>query len=307
MCARKKAQNPQAIISPINSTELRRLWTPWRMKYVAHETEEDGCIFCNRLASDNDAKSLILRRTDLAFLIMNLYPYNTGHVMIVPIRHVSGPEDLIPGEIHSMGDLLLETLAAIRRVLNPAGFNVGMNIGAVAGAGVADHLHQHVVPRWQGDANFMPIIAGTMVMPELIQATYAKVRAELERALRPNDTDAVALVILSFDASQVLVTNTGRLPAVDPKLNEPIFGKAVEFVRSHGLEAEFVGWAGHRSTKIAGSAAFAFLASSASDNVDGMRWTLIETASNTLRSKSDIDAIQSALSLDLSVAIAPPD
>jgi ATP adenylyltransferase len=277
------------------------------MKYVAHETEEDGCIFCNRLASDNDAKSLILRRTDLAFLIMNLYPYNTGHVMIVPIRHVSGPEDLIPGEIHSMGDLLLETLAAIRRVLNPAGFNVGMNIGAVAGAGVADHLHQHVVPRWQGDANFMPIIAGTMVMPELIQATYAKVRAELERALRPNDTDAVALVILSFDASQVLVTNTGRLPAVDPKLNEPIFGKAVEFVRSHGLEAEFVGWAGHRSTKIAGSAAFAFVASSASDNVDGMRWTLIETASNTLRSKSDIDAIQSALSLDLSVAIAPPD
>jgi ATP adenylyltransferase len=277
------------------------------MKYVAHETEENGCIFCNRLASDNDAKSLILRRTDLAFLIMNLYPYNTGHVMIVPIRHVSGPEDLIPGEIHSMGDLLLETLAAIRRVLNPAGFNVGMNIGAVAGAGVADHLHQHVVPRWQGDANFMPIIAGTMVMPELIQATYAKVRAELERALRPNDTDAVALVILSFDASQVLVTNTGRLPAVDPKLNEPIFGKAVEFVRSHGLEAEFVGWAGHRSTKIAGSAAFAFVASSASDNVDGMRWTLIETASNTLRSKSDIDAIQSALSLDLSVAIAPPD
>jgi ATP adenylyltransferase len=192
-------------------------------------------------------------------------------------------------------------------VLNPAGFNVGMNIGAVAGAGVADHLHQHVVPRWQGDANFMPIIAGTMVMPELIQATYAKVRAELERALRPKDTDAVALVILSFDASQVLVTNTGRLPAVDPKLNEPIFGKAVEFVRSHGLEAEFVGWAGHRSTKIAGSAAFAFVASSASDNVDGMRWTLIETASNTLRSKSDIDAIQSALSLDLSVAIAPPD
>jgi ATP adenylyltransferase len=202
MCARKKVQHLQDTISPLNSTQSQRLWAPWRMKYIGHESSETGCIFCNRLANDDDTKSLILRRTDHAFVIMNLFPYNTGHVMIVPNRHVADPGDLSPEELCAMGKLLPEMLSSLRRVLNPSGFNVGMNIGAVAGAGVADHLHQHVVPRWQGDANFMPILAGAVVMPELIPATYAKVRAEIERSLLPAKIRSVAVVVLNRDSTQ---------------------------------------------------------------------------------------------------------
>src|SRR5262249_61815597 len=118
-------------------------------------------------AADDDVRSLILYRGDRVFVIMNLFPYNTGHVMIVPNDHVPSPESADEATLSAIGTLLRPTLRALRRALNADGFNVGVNVGAVAGAGVADHLHQHVVPRWQGDANFMPILASTMVLPEL--------------------------------------------------------------------------------------------------------------------------------------------
>ena len=155
------------------------LWTPWRMRYVAGADHEEGCIFCNRLAEEDDVQSLILHRGPLTFVIMNLYPYNTGHLMIVPNAHVASPEDADPEVMREMAELRAPLLRALRRALSADGFNLGLNVGAPAGAGVADHLHEHVVPRWQGDANFMPILASTMVMPELVPVTYAKVRAEL--------------------------------------------------------------------------------------------------------------------------------
>ena len=159
----------------------RRLWTPWRMNYISGGAKESGCIFCNRLHADDDVASLILHRANHAFVIMNLFPYNTGHVMIVPNAHVDSPEALDPASLAEMSSVLPIVLRAIRRVLTCQGFNIGMNVGAIAGAGVAEHLHEHVVPRWQGDANFMPILGSAMVIPELIPVTYAKLRAEIHR------------------------------------------------------------------------------------------------------------------------------
>src|SRR5690606_22504301 len=117
------------------------------------------------------------------FVIMNLYPYNTGHVMVVPNRHESDLDHLDEDTLTEMATVLPRILKSLRTVLGCDGFNIGLNLGSVAGAGVADHLHQHVVPRWEGDANFMPILAGTMVIPEMIPVTYAKTRAELIRVM----------------------------------------------------------------------------------------------------------------------------
>lgn len=155
------------------SPHSQRLWTPWRMRYIGGDADEAGCIFCNRLTANDDVASLIVHRGEHCFAIMNLYPYNTGHVMIVPNTHVANIDELTAETLTEMALLLPVLTRALRRVLNCDGFNIGLNIGSVAGAGVADHLHEHVVPRWEGDANFMPIIGDTMVLPELIPATYA--------------------------------------------------------------------------------------------------------------------------------------
>src|SRR5215213_2026094 len=185
-----QAEEPQPRFLPpaaVPSSGREWLWTPWRMRYVAGVDREEGCIFCNRLAEEDDVQSLILHRGERAFVIMNLYPYNTGHLMIVPNAHVASPEDADPDVMREMAELRGPVLRALRRALFPDGFNLGLNVGAPAGAGVADHLHEHVVPRWQGDANFMPILAATTVMPELIPVTYAKLRAELAGGGAPRD------------------------------------------------------------------------------------------------------------------------
>ena len=221
------------------------LWTPWRMRYVAGADRAEGCIFCNRLAERDDAQSLILHRGDHAFVIMNLYPYNTGHLMIVPNAHVASPEHADPGTMAEMAGLRGPVLRAIRRALSPDGFNLGLNVGAPAGAGVADHFHEHVVPRWQGDANFMPILASTMVMPELIPVTYAKLRAELAAELT-SDNRVVSLVIVG-DRTHALVDAAGRLPEVVPRENESIWRAAIRDTEERGAtDAELLGWAGER-------------------------------------------------------------
>jgi ATP adenylyltransferase len=306
MSDRKKVRKTPIAISPFNSTHRQRLWTPWRLKYVAQETIEEGCIFCNRLARANDTASLILRRADHAVVIRNLYPYNTGHVMIVPNRHVADPAELTSDELTGLGNLLPETLAALRRVLNPAGFNIGMNIGAVAGAGVADHLHQHVVPRWQGDANFMPIIAGAVVMPELIPATYAKVRSEFDGQSVSGSSQTVAVVVLNSDFTQVLLTKNERLPTIDVKADESVAKGSISFVRSLNVEADIVGWAGNLSTLAPGRAAIAFLAASDEIVRHDLRWIQVEAALKCLVENEDRDALQNALKLDLSIVPAPP-
>lgn len=149
-----------------------RLWTPHRMVYVGGDDKpatlgSEECPFC--LApqrSDEDA--LIVYRGELAFVLMNLYPYNSGHLLICPYRHLADYTELTEAERVEVGQLTAEAMRVLRRTAHPDGFNLGMNQGAVAGAGIAAHLHQHVVPRWSGDANFFPIIARTKAVPELL-------------------------------------------------------------------------------------------------------------------------------------------
>lgn len=227
-----------------------RLWTPWRMRYITGEAREQGCIFCNRREAGDDVAALILFRGQHAYVIMNLFPYNTGHVMVVPNMHVDGLEGLPRDALVEMAEFAPRVTAALRRVLHCDGFNLGLNIGSIAGAGVAEHLHQHIVPRWRGDANFMPILASTMVLPELIPATYAKVRAELERELF--QARHVVTVVLAED-DQVVMLKDHALPIADAIAGEPLWRSALDMALDISTEVEVAGWAGNaRSGPVAG-------------------------------------------------------
>jgi ATP adenylyltransferase len=155
-----------------------RLWTPHRMAYIAGENKPttgeagNGCPFC-RLPSLSDVDALIVQRSEAAYVVLNLYPYNPGHLMVVPYRHVADYTELTPAEVSDVATLTQQAMRAIRIVSDAHGFNIGMNQGEIAGAGIAAHLHQHVVPRWGGDANFMPVIAQTKVLPQLLSETRA--------------------------------------------------------------------------------------------------------------------------------------
>jgi ATP adenylyltransferase len=155
-----------------------RLWTPHRMAYIrgqdklAGDDPGEGCPFC-RAPSRTDEEALIVARGDLVYAVLNLYPYNSGHLMTVPYRHLADYTDLTADEAGELAALTQAAMRTIRAVMGPHGFNVGLNQGAVAGAGIAAHLHQHVVPRWGGDTNFMPIVAQTRVLPELLAEARA--------------------------------------------------------------------------------------------------------------------------------------
>jgi ATP adenylyltransferase len=155
--------------------ELERLWTPHRMAYIRGENKPDNgdaeqCPFC-RITSLDDEKGLIVRRGEVAYAVLNLYPYSPGHLMVCPYRHVADYTELTDPEVHELAALTQQAMRTIRSVSGAHGFNIGMNQGAVAGAGIAAHLHQHVVPRWGGDQNFMPIIGRTRTLPELMGDT----------------------------------------------------------------------------------------------------------------------------------------
>ncbi|MGH3861087.1 MULTISPECIES: HIT family protein [Actinokineospora] len=156
---------------------LQRLWTPHRMAYIRGENkpehdEEDGCPFCGLVDLD-DADALIIARGELVYAVLNLYPYNPGHLMVVPYRHVADYTELTAPETVELGEFTQRAMRVARRVAAPHGFNIGMNQGVVAGAGIAAHLHQHLVPRWGGDANFMPVVGHTKVLPQLLGETRA--------------------------------------------------------------------------------------------------------------------------------------
>jgi len=158
-----------------------RLWTPHRMAYIRGKDKPDGpdvaqCPFC-RVPSVPDVEGLIVARGELAFVLLNLYPYNSGHLMVVPYRHVADYTELDPAETAEVASLTQTAIAVLRAVMAPQGFNLGMNQGAVAGAGIAAHLHQHVVPRWGGDANFLPIVARTKALPEMLADTRSRLAA----------------------------------------------------------------------------------------------------------------------------------
>ncbi len=161
---------------------MERLWTPWRMQYVTSATGDDiDCIFCAALEERNEAereelRSHVLYRGARVFVILNAYPYNTGHLMVAPNRHVGEIDELDEQERRDLMELTSTATSLIREAMSPHGFNVGMNLGRVAGAGVPGHLHVHVVPRWGGDTNFMPVVGNTKVLPEMIADTDAKLR-----------------------------------------------------------------------------------------------------------------------------------
>jgi ATP adenylyltransferase len=150
-----------------------RLWTPHRLAYIKGENKPrhgeagDECPFCSA-PSRPDAESLIVARGARVYAVLNLYPYNSGHLMVVPYRHLPDYTDLDDGETVEFGAFTQTAITTIREVLAPHGFNIGMNQGVVAGAGIAAHLHQHIVPRWGGDTNFMPVVAQTRVLPQLL-------------------------------------------------------------------------------------------------------------------------------------------
>lgn len=149
---------------------FQRLWTPHRMVYIDGEGKprnEGECPFCVS-PTKADAEGLIVHRGEHAFVVMNLFPYNPGHLLVCPYRHVAGYVDATPEETRELAELTQQAIRTLTKVSNPAGFNLGINQGDVAGAGIAMHLHQHVVPRWQGDANFLPIVGQTKAVPQLL-------------------------------------------------------------------------------------------------------------------------------------------
>lgn len=156
---------------------LQRLWTPHRLSYIQGENKptgdsSDGCPFCGLLADGrSDDETLIVARDELVFAVLNLYPYNPGHLMVLPYRHVADYTELTGEETVAVAGFTQRAMRVIRGVSAPHGFNIGLNQGPVAGAGIAAHLHQHVVPRWGGDSNFMPVIGHTRVLPQLLADT----------------------------------------------------------------------------------------------------------------------------------------
>ncbi len=159
---------------------MDRLWAPWRMKYVSAAGGPPGtCIFCAAVASADDRQSLVVYRGKLAYLILNAYPYASGHVMAALQRHVGGIEEATPEELTELMTVVGRAIRAIQAEYRPHGFNVGVNQGRAAGAGMPNHLHVHVVPRWEGDNSFMPVVGETRVLPQSLDATFDRLHAAL--------------------------------------------------------------------------------------------------------------------------------
>jgi len=157
---------------------MEQLWAPWRMEYIgqAREGKDQGCLFCEKPKEGNDEKALIVARSELSFAMLNRYPYNSGHLMVAPLRHVGELEGVEDDESLDMQRLMQRCVKALNEAMQPDGFNIGMNLGTVAGAGIPDHLHWHVVPRWTGDTNFMPVLTETKVLPSLLEDSYRLLR-----------------------------------------------------------------------------------------------------------------------------------
>jgi ATP adenylyltransferase len=150
---------------------MKHIWAPWRIEYILQE-KPGGCILCDMPKENKDAKNYILYRADKNFIIMNSYPYNPGHLMVAPYRHIANLEELTEEERNEHFQLVSRSIRVLREVFQPGGFNIGANIGKVAGAGIDDHFHSHIVPRWQGDTNYVPVLADVRVIPQALAETY---------------------------------------------------------------------------------------------------------------------------------------
>jgi ATP adenylyltransferase len=156
---------------------LDRLWNPWRFQYVSKEHRSEGCIFCDLPKEQNDEATLIVHRGHFNYVILNRYPYTTGHLMVVPFQHTDSLAGIDEAAAQEMFSLVRTADRKLREVYHPKGLNLGMNLGEAAGAGIAEHIHMHVLPRWIGDANFMTVIAETRILPEDLSETYRKLKA----------------------------------------------------------------------------------------------------------------------------------
>lgn len=160
---------------------MKRIWAPWRKAYITSEKRAGrGCVFCRLCKSHSETRHYILKRSLHSFAVLNLYPYNNGHILILPKRHVAELEDLSAAEKLDWLGLCEEMVSALRKVMSPKGFNLGMNFGTAGGAGIPGHLHMHVVPRWPGDVNFMPVIGSTKVISESLDSVYRCLRPYLK-------------------------------------------------------------------------------------------------------------------------------
>ncbi len=158
------------------------LWAPWRLAYVKGAHSEKGCFICRALRGRNDRKNLLLKRGRLSVVLLNKFPYNNGHLLLAPKRHVADYEDITPDEHLEMTRLLIQCKRALEKTLTPQGFNIGLNLGRAAGAGLVEHLHYHMVPRWNGDTNFMPATADVKVISQSLSAAYDILRRELDKS-----------------------------------------------------------------------------------------------------------------------------
>ena len=155
---------------------MDQLWAPWRMDLISKGDEPKGCIFCELPRKADDRENLVLGRTERTFAMLNKYPYNNGHLMVIPRVHVGDLHALSDGDYQELSEMLRVALRLVGRAYAPQGANLGMNLGRVAGAGIADHLHWHLVPRWGGDTNFMPVIADARVLPQSLADSLEAVR-----------------------------------------------------------------------------------------------------------------------------------
>ena len=163
---------------------MERLWASWRMAYISGEKKKyDGCIFCDFPKAGNDREYKILYQGEYSYIIMNAFPYSNGHLMVIPKRHTNDFTSLSDEESSEIMKLGRLAMKALTDVYHPHGFNVGWNIGEVAGAGIAQHIHMHIVPRWNGDTNFMPVLGDTRVIPEDLETGYAKIKGAIDRLL----------------------------------------------------------------------------------------------------------------------------
>ncbi len=156
---------------------MEYIWAPWRIQYIQMEKPE-GCILCAKPKESDDVGNYVLFRGEKNFIILNSYPYNPGHLMVAPYRHVSGPEKLTEDERSEHFALVSRCVEVLRAEFNPGGFNIGINIGIAAGAGIEDHVHTHVIPRWNGDTNFVTVVSDVRVIPEALAETYQKLKGK---------------------------------------------------------------------------------------------------------------------------------
>ena len=159
---------------------MKHLWAPWRMTYIGATKTSGGCVFCEALSESDDRKSLVLTRRARAFLILNRYPYAAGHLMAVVNRHIATLPETTGDETAGAMELVNLAVSILTAEYRPEGFNVGLNQGRVAGAGIVDHLHVHVVPRWNGDTNFISVVGDVRVLPESLETTYDRLKGRLE-------------------------------------------------------------------------------------------------------------------------------